>query len=346
MKTSTLKKAIPAALLLAGVSGLSSNANATAYAISYDNIFNLAVTSTAPDGSGGPFYVPLSDFNSFTAVSSTSAFLNSVPGLPSTDIAGGPVDAQVTNGAGSVYGDGSSPLNNAMTAEGQDGNYSYGDAQVSQTSLSQAAPGGPVTATGTLTQAWNIAEGFIGSDGTASSAGNNTSTTGFNTTITLQDSAVFNFNFNADPYMYVEMGAGSTGTVNANLDVTFSITSQATGGPVFTWSPNGQVGTGIFGGTEFADGADLNGSIQASSPGQTATFDPNGNGAPDGTINPSAFSTFSARTFTLTPGVYTLSLNMNENIDIRTSAAPAPGVLGLFGLGLAALGFSRRRSRK
>src|SRR5262245_9442098 len=113
MKFTTIRKAIPAALTLVCVGGLSSNANASAYAISYDNVFDLAITSTNSSGGGGPFYVPLSDFNSFSATSSTTAFLNSNPGLPSSQTAGGPVDAQVAVGQGSTFV-GGAPLNNAM----------------------------------------------------------------------------------------------------------------------------------------------------------------------------------------------------------------------------------------
>ncbi|MFT4517689.1 MAG: hypothetical protein ACI9JM_000066 [Halioglobus sp.] len=351
MKTNfmMIKKAIPAALMLAGAMGLSTNASASAYAISYDNIFGLAVTTTDANGGGGPFYVPLSAFTDFSTTSSATglqgpggAGFPDPAGLPNSDSGGGPVDAQVAYGLGSVF-PGGIPVNNAMTAQGQAGNYSYADAQVSSTALSQPLPGQPVTATGNLTQAWNIAEGFVSDDGNASASGINSSETGFTTQFELGAPAIFNFDFMADPYMMVAMGLDALGgTANANLDVTFTITGA--GGTVFEWSPNGEVG-GITGGTENLDPFNLNGSIEVTAPGDSAVFDPNGNGAPTGDINPASFGTFSASTFVLAAGTYTLSLDMIENINIRTAAAavPQPGILALFGLSLAGLGLSRRR---
>ncbi len=339
--SSIIKKALPAAVVLACAGGLSSNANASAYAISYDNVFNLSVLS-AP-------FVPLSDFNSFTATSSVGANLNGLndPGQPAnSDITGGPVDAVVTYGLGSVF-PGAAPGNNAMTAVGQGGNYAYGDAQVSSTALTQADFFSPVVATGNLTQAWNIAEGYIANDGFADASGLNGSVTGFNTTITLQEATSFSFTFNADPYMYVEISPDAAGTSNANLDVTFTITSGGT--TVFDWAPDGVLGSGITGGVETADPFNLNGSIEVGNPGESAVFDPCGNGAPTGVVDRGCAGSnlFSASTFLLQPGIYTISLDMVENIDILTQArppVPAPGILALFGLALAGLGVSRRRA--
>lgn len=340
MKGSMFKtKALPAAVVLACAAGVSGNANASAYAISYDNIFNLAVLSS-------PF-VPLTDFVSFSANSSVGGNLDGVndPGQPAnSNSAGGPVDAIVTYGAGSVF-PGGAPANNAMTAQGQGGNYAYGDAQVGSTSLQQASLLDPVELTGTLTQAWNIAEGYVASTGTADASGLNGSVTGFNSTINLQEATAFTFSFEADPYMYVELSPDAVGTANANLDVTFTITSGGT--TVFEWTPDGAVG-GITNGIESDDPFDLNGSIEVGNPGESAEFDPCGNGAPTGVIDRGCTGDnfFSATTGLLAPGRYTISLDMVENVDIRTAstAVPAPGILALFGLALAGLGISRRRA--
>ena len=267
-----MTKALPAALVLAFAGGVSSNANAGAYAIAYNNIFNLAVSSS-------PF-VPLEDFQIFTATSSVGANVNGNIDLgnpPNSDQAGGPVDAIIAYGNGSVF-PGAAPTNNSFTAVGQGGQYSYGDAQVSQTSIKQDNFLAPVVIGDSLTsQAWNIAEGYVGNDGvnTADSFGLNGSVTGFNTLLNLQEETQFTFQFQADPYGMVEVGNDVVGgSVNANLDVTFTITSGGpSGATVFDWAPDGGVG-GISGGTEILDPFSLNGSIEGTFPGDMAEYDP------------------------------------------------------------------------
>ena len=341
MKKSTyVTKALPAAVIMAAAGGFSANANAAAYGISYDNIFDLNILS-AP-------FVPLDKFESFTALSTTGATLNGVPTLPGSDTGGGPVDADITIGTGSVF-PGAAPTNNSFTAIGPGGNYAYGDAQVASTALTQASLFDPVVPTFESTQAWNIAEAYIAADGTADASGANGSITGFTTVVQIDDPTAFSFEFKADPYMEVWLSDDAAGAVNANLDVTFSITGS--GGTVFTWSPDGSgagVAGGSIGGTITSNPFDLNGSIDVGTAGDSAIFDPCGNGAPTGVVDRgcAGSNVFSAVTNLLGPGSYTISLNMAEDVDMITAVrpAPAPGVLALFGLALAALGTTRRRS--
>ncbi len=293
-----------------------------AYAAAYNNIFALNITSTDASGLNGPFFIPLADFTSFTVVSATAATLNGAvdPVNPAnSDVNGGPADANPAFGLGSVF-PGPAPANNEMGLLGFGGNYARAGAQVSSTALSQPVPGGPITPTLQSTQAWGVAEAYIATNGFAAAASLNASTTGFNTTFTLQQPAIINIDFQAHPFVYVVMDPGAAGgSTNGNIETSVTITSGS--GTVFDWSPDGVPG-GITGGTELSDTRNLNGSVEVTTPGDNAFV--NVTGLPDvGNISPTVgVGTFSARTNVLPAGIYTLSLDMFQNVDVLTGALP------------------------
>ena len=332
----TLRKAIPASLLLAGAVGLSANASASVYAISYNNLNDVLITSE-------PF-VPPTDFTSFSAVSNAAANLNG-DGSSGSDTSGGPVSSPLKEGTGSVYA-GAGPTDDGFTAQSLGGNYSYADSQIPTTALLQPVQPGPVIASGDLTQAVGIAEGYIDSSGNGDSDTRNSSETGFDSTVSVTEGAQFTFDFEASPYLAVAMSADAVGiSSNAVISVVATITNLDTQEVVFRWTPDGTLGTGIIGGTETADGVSLNTSVEVTSPGM-AFYNPLGNAAPSGDITGAGatFAQFTATTDALAAGRYSISLDMTESMNLSTvRAIPAPGALALMGLGLMGLGFSRRR---
>lgn len=321
MKLSTLKL-LPAAAALTMLCAAGS-AQAGAYGYSYNNIFGLQIA--AATGS-------ITALNS-TTISRATATLNGV-----SVINGGPGLLDSPRAAVGAVTKGE----NNFTQQGPSGNYSRGDAQIVSTQFPSFPPGS------TSTQAVNVAEAHLdGPAGTADASGRNGSTTGFSVNFVVgSPTATLSFDFFSSPFMqvFLQSTVGQLSTATANLVMTISIT-DSTGATVFNWTPDGVVGSGIFGGTENADAANLNTGLATNflTRGNLFTYDPTGCGTPGGTgVGTACGGNFNAISNALSAGNYTLTLNAVESVDL-VKQAPEPGTLALLGLGLAGLGYASRR---
>lgn len=305
---------VAAAALLLAAAG---NASAGPYAYAYNNIFGLRVFI------GGPVSI-----NSSTHLSNIHTSLN---GASLSTGGSGLLDApQAALGAVSRG-------ENDFTRQGPGATFVRGDAQIVSTQLP------PFPAGSDSVQAVVAAEAHLHGPGYAHTEPSNGSLTGIAVNLAVgAPGTAFFFDFRAYPYLLALLGQPGD-SASAALRTSIRIL-DAGGAAVFSWAPDGALGSGIHGGTEMADDLSLNRKLSGAdaAPGGAAVYDPAACGEPGGSgIGTACGGRFTAVSDSLAAGNYMLVLDVASSVDVFQIATP--GTLALLGLGLAGLAIGSRR---
>jgi hypothetical protein len=310
------------ALAMLGSFGAATNAQAYAYAVSYNEISNFVIT-----GTNITILNPVTNNSNALACLGGSCVIQGGPGFQNTP------PAQIGLPG---YVDNTYILPVPTTHEASPTSFSVADADITSTA-------------GVINSARNFTEAKLMENSSASGIAGNSSIQSIVFTVNAVGSLLFEFD--ATPYIRAFLSPGNflpttaLGSLSMNINIVGDQgnTDAVSRGLVFNWAPDGIVipvpvgSVNVLGGRETLDSFSINTSVTAT-PIAPAPLD----------YNPTQCATgpcFSASTSDLAAGVYTLNVVMNERDDLLL--VPEPGSIMLLGIGLAALGgFTRRRSMR